>query len=101
MGGGGGGRCGGGVWGGGGGGGGVGGVGGGWGGVGGVVGGWWGGLGMMTYRQLLEHHAPLQKDKPSYGEVWALRVLASLSHVQLASSLLMFRRCCASGFGSV
>ena len=28
-------------------------------------------------------------------------VLASLSHVQLASLFLMFRRCCASGFGSV
>ena len=41
------------------------------------------------------------KDKPSYAEVWALRVLASLSHVQLASLFLMFRRCCAPGFGSV
>ena len=35
------------------------------------------------------------------NQVWALRVLASLSHVQLASLFLMFRRCCASGFGSV
>ena len=41
------------------------------------------------------------KDKPSYAEVWASRVLASLSHVQLASLFLMFRRCCAPGFGSV
>ena len=58
------------------------------------------GGGMMMYRQLLNttHHF---KDKPSYAEVWASRVLASLSHVQLASLFLMFRRCCAPGFGSV
>ena len=31
----------------------------------------------------------------------AFRVLASPSHVQLASLFLMFRRCCAPGFGSV
>ena len=43
---------------------------------------------MMTYRQLLEDHAPLQ-NKTSYAEVWALRVLASPSHVQLASLFLM------------
>ena len=36
------------------------------------------------------------KSKPSYAEVWAL---ASPSHVQLASLLLMFLRCCASGLG--
>ena len=41
------------------------------------------------------------KSKPSYAEVWALRVLASPSHARLASCLLMFIRCCASGFRSV
>ena len=40
----------------------------------------------MTYRQLLEH-AELQKQ--TYAEVWALRVLASPSNVQLASLFLM------------
>ena len=41
------------------------------------------------------------KSTPSYAEVWALGVLASSSHAQLASLFLMCIRCCASGFGSV
>ena len=60
-----------------------------------------GGLGgMMTDRQLLEHHTPLQK-QTLYAEVWALRVLARPSHVQLASLFLVFRRCCAPGLPGV
>ena len=46
----------------------------------------------------LKHHL---KSKPSYAEVWALRMLASPARVQLASLFLVFIRCCASGFGSV
>ena len=74
----------------------MGGVGGGGGGGGGGV----GGGGMMTYSSFSKttHHF---KDKPSYAEVWASRVLRALSHVQLASLFLMLRRCCAPGFGSV
>ena len=41
------------------------------------------------------------KSKPSCAEVWALRVLASPSHLQLASLFLMLIRCCASGFRSL
>ena len=46
------------------------------------------------------HHTVLQK-QPSYAKVWASGVLASSSHVQLASLFLMFIRCCAAGFRSV
>ena len=41
------------------------------------------------------------KSKPSYFGVWALGVLASPIHVQLAQLFLMFMRCCASGFRRV
>ena len=41
------------------------------------------------------------QSKPSYAEVWALRVLANPSYVQLAFLFLMFIRCCSSGFRSV
>ena len=37
---------------------------------------------------------------PSYAEVWALGVLASPFHVQLALFLMLIR-CCASGFRSI
>ena len=40
------------------------------------------------------------KSTPSYAEVWALGVLASPFHVQLAV-FLMFIGCCASGARSV
>ena len=49
---------------------------------------------------LARTHYTLLKSKPSCAAVWALGVLASPFHFQLAL-FLMFMRCCASGFGSV
>ena len=43
----------------------------------------------MTYTGSFSNTTHHFKNKPSYAEVWALRVLASPSHVQLASLFLM------------